>query len=143
MDKSRNMNNMLENLKKYLDSEEGKKSFERVVQEDLNKEKIKNYQLDKFHNKFNDIKLFNKFVEKVINKYQSDKYRDFWYSKGFEPHEELYYFLHSYAEKYGRECTNEEYIEYGNDFTSSLYFINGYYFNRSDGQGSFINIIKK
>jgi hypothetical protein len=48
-----------------------------------------------------------------------------------------------YAEKYGRECSEEEWNQYGNMFTSSLFFCSGYYFNRMDGQGSRIKVKKE
>lgn len=99
---------------------------------------IKTKQLERFKERGN----FNEFIEKVISKYNSDEYRDHWYNRGIEPPETLYWFLFDFAEKYGRECNDEEWEQYSNLFTSSLFYINGYYFNKINGQGSAITIVK-
>lgn len=131
-------------LNNFFDSKEGKKSIEEFSKKLINDEKILNYQLKKFHERCeSDSKYFDNFIEKVINKYNSKKYTNYWYKKGYESPEDLYWFLFEYAEKYGRECNKIEWEKYGNEFTSELYFINDYYFNKMDGQGSIIKIIKK
>ncbi len=107
--------------------------------EELKKaDRIKNNQLERFKNKYS----FEMFVDKVINKYYSKKYRDRWLNRGFEPQEELFWFLFSFAEKYGRECNKKEWDKMSNSFTTEMYYCNGYYFMRIDGQGSLINITK-
>lgn len=129
----------LKELRSWLESEEGQKSIADFV-DTLNKEEeIKTKQLERF-NRFGN---FVEFTEKVIAKYDSDKYKNNWYSRGIEPPEDLFWFLFYYAEKYGRKCNEEEWMQYGNMFTSDLFFCNGYYFNRMDGQGSVIKVIKQ
>ena len=123
----------------YLKSEEGKKSFELYMAEIVRKKNITIRQLERFHLKGN----FNEFVEKVIDKYNSDNYRERWYKRGIEPIEELYWFLFEYAKLYGREATDDEWVKISNMFTTALYYCNGYFFERMDGQGSCINIIKE
>jgi len=127
------------NLIKFLDSEEGKKSMEQFCLNIVKTEEVLNNQLERFHKNNN----FKEFIEKVIIKYDSDNYKDRWYYKGIQPPEDLYWFLYEYAVKYGRECKKKEWKKYSNNFTSELYYINGYYFNRMDGQGSIIQVIKK
>ena len=105
---------------------------------------MENQQIQRAHNYFsNNPNEFNKFVEKVINKYESDKYYDRWYSKGIEPPKDLYWFLFYYAEQYGRKCNNSEWDTYGNMFTGELYYYNNYYFQIMHGQGSIIKILKE
>ena len=129
----------LQKIIDWFDSEEGQKSIADFADK-LNREKeIKTKQLERF----NRIGNFEQFTEKVIAKYNSDKYRDSWYGRGIEPPEDLFWFLFHYAEKYGRECSEEEWKQYGNMFSSALFFCNGYYFNRMDGQGSIIQVKKQ
>lgn len=129
----------LQILRDWFDSEEGKRSMTDFADKINREEEIKTKQLERF----NRVGNFEEFIEKVIAKYNSDKYRDSWYCRGIEPPEHLFWFLFYYAEKYGRECNEEEWNQYGNMFSSALYYCNEYYFNRMDGQGSFIKVIKR
>jgi hypothetical protein len=128
----------LQKMRDWFDSEEGKKSIADFADKINREEEIKTKQLERF----NRIGNFEQFTEKVIEKYNSNKYRDSWYGRGIEPPEDLFWFLFHYAEKYGRECNEEEWKQYGNMFSSALFFCNGYYFNRMDGQGSVIHVTK-
>jgi hypothetical protein len=132
-------NKTLKNLMAWFDTDEGKKNIEDFAKKIQLKQDIKDMQLERFKSKGN----FAEFVERVITKYNSPKYRDKWYNRGVEPPKNLYWFLFFYAEKFGRECASEEWEKYGNTFTSTLYFYEGYYFNRMDGQGSIIKIEKQ
>lgn len=96
-------------------------------------------QLEKLHSRGN----INNFIEKVITKYNSKEYKKRWYGRGIESEEYLYFFLLKYAKKFGRHCTNVEYDKYGNEFTSDLYYCDGYFFNLMDGQGSCVLITKE
>ena len=129
----------IKKLQEFLDSEEGQKSNADFADKLNREDEIKTKQLERFNGRGN----FAEFTEKVIAKYDTDKYRDGWYKRGIEPPEELFWFLFQYAEKYGRECNEEEWRQYGNMFTSALFFCNGYYFNRMDGQGSVIKVMKQ
>jgi hypothetical protein len=134
---------LVEDLKKFLDSPEGQKKAEDYFGKIKQREIILDSQLDRFHQRviFQEPQL-NKFIEKVVTKYSSDKYRDHWYNRGIEPPENLYWFLYKYAQKWGREATEEEYETIGNYFTSGLYLVGNYSFNRMDGQGSCILVEK-
>jgi len=55
----------------------------------------------------------------------------------------LYRFLLDYAIKYGRECITLEIEKYGNEFTSCLFYVNGYYFHEMLGQGCVIHVYKE
>lgn len=95
------------------------------------------HQINKFHNRNN----FKEFVKKVIEKYNSDKYRDRWFKRNIEPPEDLYHFLFDYVAKYGRKCDHNEWQKYGNEFTVEMLYHEGYYFSLLYGQGSPVIII--
>lgn len=129
----------LNKLQEFLKSEQGQKSIADFADKINKKKEIKTKQLERL----NRLGYFVQFIEKVIKKYNSDKYRDSLYKRGIEPPEDLFWFLFHYAEKYGRECNKEEWEQYGNMFSSALFFCNGYYFNRMGGQGGVIQVTKQ
>lgn len=137
------LNKLSKKFEDFISSEEGKKSIEDWFTKEKQHEEVLNRQLEAFHKKYSDPVKFGKFTEMIIAKYDSDKYRNSWYNRGIEPPEELFWFLFHYAQKYGRECTEEEWEKYGNTFTSQLAFVNGYYFNQMDGQGSVVIVEKE
>lgn len=128
----------LKKIDEWFESEEGKNSITKFTEKIEREERIKTNQLERLYKSGK----FIEFTENVIEKYNTDKYKDSWYKRGYEPPESLFWFLFDYAEKYGRECDEQELEQYGNMFTSCLFFVNGYYFNRMDGQGSVIKVIK-
>jgi hypothetical protein len=126
----------LDKIKKWMDSQEGEEFFKEYAEKLDKEENIWNYHLEKI----NKIDNFESFVESVIKKYGSEKYRRRWLDRGIEPPEDLTFLLFDYVEKYGREATEPEYEKYGNMFTVSMYFYKGYLFNKMYGQGTVINI---
>lgn len=130
---------------KWLDSEEGQKQAAEFTEKWFaKKEKAENIlasQIERFHKNYSS--RFSELVDKVEKKYSSEEYRNRWYKRGIEPHEELLWFFYSYAQKYGREATRLEWTEYSNTFTSELYYCLGYFFNVMNGQGTVIHIIKE
>lgn len=129
-----------ENTKKFLDSEDGQKSIEEFFAKEKRYALISNSQLERFKTKFGN--RLTEIIEKVEIKYDSSKYRDSWYKRGIEPPEELYFFLFDYAVKYGREANGKEWEKYANTFTSELYYIDGFFFNKMNGQGTVVKIEK-
>ena len=130
-----NSNEMdLQKLRDWFDSEEGIKHITDIK----NKNKVEARQLERLY----ESGCFEKLTEKAIEKYNSSEYRDRWYNRGIVPPEDLLFFLFDYAKKYGRECSEEEWIKHGNSFSSGLFFCNGYYFNMMNGQGSAIIVTK-
>lgn len=134
----------MQSILDWLDSEEGQLSVTKYAEKLNNKKEILYNQLKRFHNSIwcKDIFLFEELIRKIENKYESIDYINRHYKRGYEPPEYLYWFLFEYAEKYGREITNDEYDKYCNMFTSAGYVINGYLIHVMDGQGSVIKIIK-
>lgn len=120
----------------HLNTEEGKKAAKEYFEREDNKENILNSQLERFHNRNLTTEEFISLVDKIKEKYSSDKYYFRWMNRGIEPPKDLLYFLHSYAEKYGRESTEEEFKKHGNEFADSVMYIKGIFFILMFGQGS-------
>ena len=131
---------MLESLKKILESDEGKEETKRYFEKFHQKAAIEASQLERAYKIINH--RFEEVVEKLLAKYYSDEYRDHWYNRGYEPPEHLLYFLFYYSKKYGRELTREEEKLHSNDFTSEIYTVNNYVFNLIQGQGSAMVVSK-
>lgn len=137
------LDSISEQLRKHLDSPEGQESIRKYFDDIDNKKKIGDKQVKKFHIKFGN--NLNEIIEKIIAKYDSDKYVRREYKLGFEPREELYWFLLNYAKKYGTKITkrsSKELKSYLNMFTSEAYVISNYVIQRMDGQGSAVKIEK-
>jgi len=128
----------LDKLRNWLESEEGKESLSKFGGKIEREEKIRINQLERLHKSGKFIEL----TEKALKKYNSKNYINRWYNRSIEPPETLFSFLFTYSEKYGRKCNKSEWKEYGNVFTSSLFYINGYYFNMMNGQGTVIRVMK-
>ena len=130
---------------KWLDSEEGQKQAAEFAEKWFaakeRKENIIDSQIERFHKNYSS--RFSELIDKVDKKYNSKEYRNRWYKRGIEPHEELNWFFYLYAQKYGREATRLEWTKYSNTFTSELYYCLGYFFNVMNGQGTVIHIIKE
>lgn len=130
---------MYDRFRRIMETEEFKKSCDEYLENLKRKEDIYVSQLERFHSKFSDPDKFSEFVDKVVEKYESNEYRYKWV--GDAP-SGLYWFLYNYAQKYGRECDEKEWYEYSHMFTDDIYFIHGYYFMCITGQGSFIEVFK-
>lgn len=123
----------------YIRSEEGQDDLNEYFDKILKKKIIFESQIERLHTSGR----FTYILEKAIIKYDSNEYIDKWYKRGIEPPDFWFYFLMEYAEKYGRECDNDEWQVYSNTFTKSLIFCEGYYFNLMLGQGSAILVTKQ
>jgi replicative superfamily II helicase len=124
-----------DDIKDYFDKLEKERKEAKKKQNFLSKRLRKRFKGDK--------KKFSNFIQLFEKKYNSKEYVRKWYSKGLEPPEDMYWNLFEYAKKYGRKCSKKEIEKYGNIFTSSIYYCQGYYFQIMDGQGSAVIITKK
>lgn len=129
----------LQELIDYLDSDAGKQR----LSEFISKEKAVQSVADRQMQRLRDSGRFADLAEKALLKYDAEEYRGRWYGRGIEPPEDLLWFLMRYAAVYGRECNEAEWDRHANQFTSSLLFCDGYYFNRMDGQGCAIHVTKQ
>lgn len=127
-------------LKEFLDSPEGQKSLDDFANK-LNREaEHRNAWRDRMWNRIKDD--IDGSIEHMLNWYGSDRYRDREYKMGFEPREDLLWVLSNVAEKYGRECTEEEIEIYANMFTGEIFALGSYIIQVMHGQGSVIRIDK-
>ena len=73
------MGELLDKFNAFLELEEGQKSFEEWANKIKNEQAIKDSQLERAFKKYG-LNIAG-VVEKIVAKYDSDKYRDFWWSK--------------------------------------------------------------
>ena len=134
---------LLDKLKEYLDTDDGKKAFNDFFNAEYIKEKRLQKQCERFREYIEKNDNFEEILNKISTKYNSSEYRERWFKRGIEPPEYLYYFLYQYADNFGREATEEEYEKYNSGFMEIILFLDGYYFQKVYGQGTIINIFKK
>lgn len=93
-------NELLEQLKTYLESEEGKEFVKQEQDKMLFKEQHLNKYLDKLHNMSSEDRSV--LFEKIKTKYYSDEYYHRWIDRGIEPPEDLFEYVLEYGIKYGK-----------------------------------------
>jgi len=128
---------MLERLKAFLETEEGKKSMEDFALELNRRAEHKERWTDRMWNRIKDD--VDGAIEKLVKWYDSDKYLDRERKLHYEPREDLLWVLLDCAAKYGTECTDES---YANPFTGEMYYIGSFVIQVMHGQGSVIRIDK-
>lgn len=136
------LNKSLNIFEEYMESDEGKEHTERFLNKIRNKELIEKRHTKILHEKFGD--SIDSFIEKVVNKYDSDKYKDRWYKRSIEPPETLYYTLYDYAEFLNCRASNEQIEKYGSGMFGGdvAYILGSYFLQIIHGQGSAVIITK-
>ena len=134
------MSEMLDKLKAFLNSPEGQKSLEEFANKLTRERELADTWVERMWSRIKDD--IDGSIEHLLNWYESDKYRDREYKMGFEPRETLLWVLLEIAEKYGRECTQEEIDVYANMFTGDMFVLGSYIIQVMNGQGSVIRIDK-
>ena len=155
----KNEGNLLDELRAFWETDEGKASLENFKQEQKDKEvktenikTITNLRLDRFHSYLKDNNIsFGDVYLHIKSKYSSKEYK-----KRFPNYNEpcsLYSFLYDYVVRFGREVSEKEYEHYTNgSCNGDMYYIDdtsklcstGYYLSTSYGQGeNYINFIKE
>lgn len=131
------MSEMLEKLKTYLESEEGKKSISNWAKKYAQDQDHNNRWVEKFKNRCeNDL---DGTIERLMDKYYSNEYVNREHKIGFEPRERLLWLTYDYASKYCKPCEEEKYF---NMFTSDAYYVGSYVIQLMIGQGSALRIDK-
>jgi hypothetical protein len=82
-------------------------------------------------------KNIDETIEKLMDKYYSESYRNREYRLGYQPREELMWLLFDYAQKYCKICEDERFY---NNFTSGAFYVGSYVIQIMNGQGSIIRI---
>lgn len=129
------MDSIIEKLKAYIDSPEGKESRRRYVESQRFYYEV---YLPKWIGKVE--KKINQYgedtvIEYLINKYRNDEYRNREYRCGREPDERLFYLLLNYARE---KCKPSDEDEHWGNFVAEVYYIGSYIIQLCVGQGSFV-----
>lgn len=127
---------------KEISDQELEKSVSDFLAKLAKKRERHHKQLERAHSFFQENNI-NEFISKVIKKYESKRYKNRWLNRNIEPENSLYWFLLSYAHKYGQKCSEEEWDKYSNEFTTEMVSISNYIIMRMDGQGSCVQIFVK
>jgi hypothetical protein len=131
--------NMIEKLKEYLDSPEGKESTRKfIAAQNFEHNIFKPKWIGKIKEKIDEHGA-DAVIEYLINKYRNDKYRDREWKCRREPEEKLLYYLFYYAQEHCAEATDDKH--YGM-FVSEAYIIGSYVIQLLLGQGSFVALHK-
>lgn len=134
----------LDKLSKSLEDSLIKESVRKFFEEKEQEKKLYASQVERFYQKHKD--NMPAIIEKIIAKYESDKYVRKEYKLGYQPREDLYWVLDSIASKYGivvkLNKKNAKKYPQLNMFTSSACIFEGYLFQVMDGQGSVVRIDK-
>lgn len=128
---------MLKNLKAFLETDEGKESIKRFGEKLQREANHKDRWIEKFKARCEDD--LDGAIEKLMEKYCSDAYRDREYARGVEPREPLLWLAFEYAVEHCEECKEEKYF---NMFTGGAWYIGSYVIQVMHGQGSVIRIDK-
>ena len=127
----------IDKLREWFESEEGKKSIEKSIELERIRKVHQKRWLDRFAKRAES--NVDAVLEKLINWYRSDRYRDREYALGYEPREDLLFLAFEYARKNCKECNDDE---YWTPFTTEAYYIGSYVIQIIHGQGSAILIEK-
>lgn len=133
----------LDKLSKILKDSITQESVRKFFEEKEQEEKLYASQAERFYQKHKDNMPI--IIEKIMDKYDSDKYVLKEYKLGYQPREDLYWVLETIASKYGEkvELNKENAEKYPlNMFTGSAYTFEGYLFQVMHGQGSVVRIDK-
>lgn len=122
------MGNLVDQLKAFFDSDEGKEYIRKEQEEILFKSELKKRYIDKVHSM--SIKDRDILFQKIKTKYDSDAYRDREYKLGYEPREMLYSYILEYAQKYGIPYQQTDMV-----FPYESYAIDGWSITIIFGQG--------
>lgn len=132
--------------REYIHSEKAKSDFKewsaKYDIEESKSERFKQRYLERIKQIDNLSKdSFNQFVQKVVAKYNSDKYIDYWCSQYLSCPESLLNYIFDYVVTVGRESTKQEDRDFRIADYASLYYYKLMYFEQLYGQGeSFIKV---
>ena len=130
------MSTLIEQLKAYLESEEGKA----FVKEEQNRMTFHREHINKYVIKLYEIgpEKRDELFQKIKTKYDSDEYYHRWIDRGIEPPEVLYDYILEYGFKYGKLNTIEDaHFGYDSYIIDGTWIITCWY-----GQGTAYNFNK-
>ena len=132
-------NEMLERMKAFLESDEGKKSISEWAKKYARDLDHKDRWVEKFRVRYESD--LNGAIKTLTSKYYSDEYINREYSKcKCEPREPLLWLAYEYAKKYCKPYNGKKHL---NMFTADAYHFGSYIIQLMIGQGSALRIDKK
>lgn len=130
------MGEIYEKFKKFIESPEGQEYFKKVKAQKEWEDSWKKEKLSWFNSIGPEKRSY--YIQKVIDKYSSESYKDRWYNRGCFPPEELYFWLFDYAYEYGK-CWRALSEEVGPGYDSKFVF-DDWKVILYNGQGSIVRI---
>lgn len=122
---------VLESLKKWFGDPINIEKFQSDIKRDIDRR-------NRYYNKLNSLSQeeFDNFVQKCVNKYESDEYVNKEYNLGYEPRCPLYDTILGAAEIFGED------LEANEDFQAEKILYRGWIVELFIGQGSFVRIYR-
>jgi hypothetical protein len=130
------MSTIIEQLKAYLDSEEGKAYIKRQQELATCRTNLMCKYMDYLHN----LSIDERYIlfSKIKAKYDSDEYYYRWINRGIEPPNNLYYYILQYGYIYGKTNEIEDaYFMYDSYIIDNSWIITAWY-----GQGTAFTLRK-
>lgn len=136
------MSDIVEKIKAFLESPEGKESLIQFSEKINFESKLKKSQVEKIKRMFNDQETFNILVNKIINKHDK-AYINKCYKNGYMPHPmNILYSLFDLAELEGFELS-ESLDGFTENFPSCIMEYMDWQFAITHGQGSVCSVYYK
>lgn len=132
------LNAKFEELKKYWQTDEGKAELDLFFEKLDSEDKRRNRWIQWFKGLFES--MGDSLIQRLVDKYESNDYRDREYKAGREPQELLYWLIIYYAKLYCKPCRNKKHIIVG--YAGEAYYVGSYVFQVIHGQGSVISVKK-
>jgi hypothetical protein len=135
------MSDMVEELKKFLETEEGKESIKKFAEKINFESELKIKNTDRIKKMFNNQETFDLLVNRILEKH-NDNWKDHCYKKGVMPYPwELLYSLFDLAEMQGKDIDPID--DLTKNFPSSIFTYNDWQFAITHGQGSVCSVYYK
>jgi hypothetical protein len=133
-------NKMLEELKAFMESPEGKKAMEEFANEMQRKDEREENNRMRMRKMFSDKESFDSLMEKICAKH-NDAYEDRCYAKGYMPHPmNILYAIHEVADEEGIDHPPLD--DFTDSFPSDIVSYMGWQFAITYGQGSVTSVYK-
>lgn len=130
------LDTILDQLKAYLESEEGKADIKRENDKAIFRKNLMAKYMDYLHNM--SIEERDGLFTKIKAKYDSDEYYYRWINRGIEPPQDLYYYILEYGYIYGKvNEIKDAHFGYDSYIIDNTWIITAWY-----GQGTAYNFDK-
>lgn len=130
------LDGIFEQLKAYLESDEGKADIKRENDKAIFRNNLMTKYMNYLHNM--SIEKRDALFTKIKAKYDSDEYYYRWINRGIEPPDDLYYYILEYGYRYGvLNVIEDAHFGYDSYIIDNQWVITAWY-----GQGTAYNFDK-